>query len=257
MSRSRYWHAGYGAAARGCGPLPAGLSIWSRQEGLAGLTSKATMVAVGTNLVQQLQPLRPYLHVQRDHAREVAARSAEAGDKTSLDRVAAAVEDDRNRRGRRFCCQRCRSATRRTITATWRRTSSAASAGNRSYLALRPAIFDRHVLALDIAGFAQALAERAQTVRGTRPADSPLRNPITGIAGCCARAASGHAAAAPPRSVMNSRRLIRSPRRRARAASAAREAERLGGLEVDRSSYLVGACTGRSAGFSPLRIRST
>ena len=31
------------------------------------------------------------------------------------------------------------------------------------------------------------------------------RNPITGIAGCCARAASGNAAAAPPSSVMNSR----------------------------------------------------
>ena len=41
-----------------------------------------------------------------------------------------------------------------------------------------------------------------------------------GIAGCCARAASGHAAAAPPSSVMNSRRLTRSPRRRGQAASA-------------------------------------
>jgi hypothetical protein len=29
------------------------------------------------------------------------------------------------------------------------------------------------------------------------------RNPITGIAGCCARATSGQAAAAPPRIVMN------------------------------------------------------
>jgi hypothetical protein len=38
-----------------------------------------------------------------------------------------------------------------------------------------------------------------------------LRNPTTGIAGCCARAASGHAAAAPPSSVMNSRRLIHPP----------------------------------------------
>jgi hypothetical protein len=28
-----------------------------------------------------------------------------------------------------------------------------------------------------------------------------LRNPTTGIAGCCAPAASGHAAAAPPSSV--------------------------------------------------------
>jgi hypothetical protein len=34
-----------------------------------------------------------------------------------------------------------------------------------------------------------------------------LRNPITGTTVCCARAAIGHAAA-PPISVMNSRRLI-------------------------------------------------
>ena len=38
---------------------------------------------------------------------------------------------------------------------------------------------------------------------------------------CCARAASGQAAVAPPSSDMNSRRLIRSPRRRGRAASMA------------------------------------
>src|SRR5262244_2488872 len=35
---------------------------------------------------------------------------------------------------------------------------------------------------------------------------------------CCARAASGHVAAAPPRSVRNSRLFTRSPRRRVRAA---------------------------------------
>src|SRR5262245_36749584 len=34
-----------------------------------------------------------------------------------------------------------------------------------------------------------------------------LRNPTTGIADCCPRAASGQLAAAPPRSVMKSRRL--------------------------------------------------
>jgi hypothetical protein len=42
--------------------------------------------------------------------------------------------------------------------------------------------------------------------------DAALRNPTTGIAGCCARAASGHTAR--PRSVMNSRqelKLARSP----------------------------------------------
>jgi hypothetical protein len=33
------------------------------------------------------------------------------------------------------------------------------------------------------------------------------RKPINGIAGCCVRATTGHAAAAPPSSLMNSRRF--------------------------------------------------
>jgi hypothetical protein len=36
-------------------------------------------------------------------------------------------------------------------------------------------------------------------------ADRPLSNAITGITGCCARAASGHAAAVPPRATRNFR----------------------------------------------------
>jgi hypothetical protein len=57
--------------------------------------------------------------------------------------------------------------------------------------------------------------------KGSRSAgDALLRNPTTGSAGCCPRAASGNATAAPPSSVMNSRRLnssncIRSPPARA------------------------------------------
>src|SRR5262249_18092868 len=57
--------------------------------------------------------------------------------------------------------------------------------------------------------------------RPEKEAETPLRNPIVGIAGCCARAVSGHAAA-PPISVMNPRQFIRSLRRHGRAASAAR-----------------------------------
>ena len=66
-------------------------------------------------------------------------------------------------------------------------------------------IFKLHILALGITALAQAQAEREANPIGV----SLLRNPITGIEDCCARAARGHAAAAPPSNVMNSRRFIR------------------------------------------------
>ena len=44
-----------------------------------------------------------------------------------------------------------------------------------------------------------------------RNSNRPLTKPTTGIAGCSARAASGHAAA-PPTSVMNSRRFLSNMR---------------------------------------------
>ena len=55
----------------------------------------------GDQLMQQLQSLRPDLHVQDAHAREVAARSVQAGDKSKRERIEPDHEDDRNRRG---CC---------------------------------------------------------------------------------------------------------------------------------------------------------
>ena len=48
---------------------------------------------------------------------------------------------------------------------------------------------------------------KARSRSTTASGDRFSRNPTTGIAPCCARAASGHAAAAPPSTVMNSRRL--------------------------------------------------
>src|SRR5262249_42471667 len=50
----------------------------------------------------------------------------------------------------------------------------------------------------------------AVTIGALPLADVPSRNPITGIAACCARVAIGHATAALPTSVMNSRRLMPS-----------------------------------------------
>src|SRR5262245_23623652 len=109
------------------------------------------------------------------------------------------------------------------ITSAWRRTQIGRQGRQSIILLIRPAVFDRYIPALDITGFAQTL-RNATTNGANDSADALLRNPITGIAGCCARAASGHVAAAPPSRPMNSRRfifaVIRSPRRRWRAASA-------------------------------------
>ncbi len=98
------------------------------------------------------------------------------------------------------------------ITATFRRTNSAASPGSRS-LIVGAAEFDRNVLAFDISGFFEALTKCAQAAL-QHLGGLLSRKPTTGMAGCCARAASGQAITVLPRSVMNSRRFIGSPRGR-------------------------------------------
>jgi hypothetical protein len=88
------------------------------------------------------------------------------------------------------------------------------SSAQTTKLVFRPPILDCHVLAVAVPAFVQPLAE----CRGIS-AGSPvqIRYPMTGSFVCCAPAASGHAAP-PPSSAMNSRRFIRSPRRRGRVA---------------------------------------
>ena len=117
----------------------------------------------GHQLVQQLQPLRPHLHVQRRVSREVAARSVHAGNEAGCNRIARYRENDRDRRGRRLCCQHSRS-----IGDDHRHLMTDQLNGHRRHsivLAIRPAIFDGHVLALDIADLTEAFAERAHQVR--------------------------------------------------------------------------------------------
>ena len=74
---------------------------------------------------------------------------------------------------------------------------------------------DRDIRTNDVSAFAQAISERRQRDLDTRTlfkGRRPDREPAdTGIVGCCARAARGDTAAAPPSSTMNSRRLIGSP----------------------------------------------
>src|SRR5262249_10500647 len=87
--------------------------------------------------------------------------------------------------------------------------------------------------------------------------------PIRGtLVACCACAASGHVAAAPPSSVMKSRLLIQSPRQGARAGAVAHRDHRFGGSElvcallaIDHAHTLLGtACI--SSASAALKLRS-
>ena len=110
--------------------------------------------------MQKRQPLRSQLTREKIDPRQVSARPGEAGDKTKLDRVFADAEDDRDRRGRSF-------GHLRSIVAGWRGDNGHATAHEVSHerrkaieLALQPVVLHRYVLALDVAGFVEALAER-------------------------------------------------------------------------------------------------
>ena len=121
---------------------------------------------------------------------------------------------------------------------------------------LRPAILDRDRATFDPAEFAQSLHKSGGPWLAAAGVIAP-RNPMVGsFAGCCARAASGHAAAAPPSSVMNSRRYhsITSSARASSVGGTVRPSA-LAVLRLMTSSNLVGCTTGKSAGFSPLRMR--
>ena len=107
-----------------------------------------------------------------------------------------------------------------TMTSTLSRTNSAAISAKRS---LRPSAQRYSIARLrpSIQPSSRSRCTKAAVHGPQAEAVVVPRNPMVGsFPACCARAASGHAAAAPPSSVMNSRRFIRSPRRQWRAALA-------------------------------------
>src|SRR5207253_8393209 len=98
-------------------------------------------------------------------AGRVTARPGEAGDETKLDRVVTDAEDNRNRRGRGL-------GREGSVVAGGRGDDGHATPDQVSHqrrqalvLGLDVMVLDRHVLALNISGFADGLAERGRTAR--------------------------------------------------------------------------------------------
>jgi hypothetical protein len=112
-------------------------------------------------LVQQFQPFRRYLDIQLGDAGYVAARPVKAGDEAELNRVGRGFEYDRN--GRRHGL--CRQGRRRTTGNNCSGLSMDQIGHHRRQpieLIIRPAVFDRYILAFDITRLTQALAKRGR-----------------------------------------------------------------------------------------------
>src|SRR5262249_14207461 len=248
-------------STRICSPRARAASGTSRSVASAigafrGVDQDDNTNCLGQQIMQEAKPLGHNLSVERIDAGRIAARPGKAGDQSQLDRVAAAPEDDRDRRGRSFAGRGPSAEARRGDP---RHTTADEVSHDRRKaieLALQPVVFDRHVLAFDVAGFVEAFAERSDIAYGV------LGRPAVDEAD-------------------DGRWLLRARRewpRRRRAGEQRDElalvhsitssalASRVGGISRPRAlavlrlmtnSYFVGACTGRSAGFSPLRMRST
>jgi hypothetical protein len=114
--------------------------------------------------MQQLEPLCHEHFAQGGHAGDISSRSVEAADKAKPDRIAAGVENDRNRRRCRLGGDRCSNAG--SDQDRHRNANQLRSERWQAIVAtIRPAIFDCDVAALDKTSLVKAPAERGQEGR--------------------------------------------------------------------------------------------
>ena len=152
-----------------CNPRPraaasTSLTINSATFGLAGLTSTATRAAAGTSERRSSSRFAPNSVVKKLIPVRLPPGRARLTTRPSRDRIFADNEDDGDRR----CCRLGRE--RRSVTSgrsdhSDPPTNQIGRQHRQSIdLTLRPAVFNRHVLTLDIAGVLEALAKSAQTL---------------------------------------------------------------------------------------------
>ena len=152
------------------------------------------------------------------YASNIAAGVVQAGYKAAPNRIATKEEDDRHGGGRRL------GRHNRYVAADGDNASHSPLyelGGERRQpvvMTIGPTIIDRDILTLDEAGVVKAMLHD-RNERRIGHWLRPLSSPITGI-GCCARAASGHAATAPPSAAINSRRPMWIAMRPSRAGHA-------------------------------------
>src|SRR5262249_14146023 len=184
----------------------------------------------------------------------VVARPGKAGDQTKADRVFANAEDDRDRCGGSF------GRLGASAEAGYRDHGHAAAdevshdRGQAVVLAVQPVVRDHHVLALDGAGFVEAFMERGRIARGAigRPnadeADDRHRRLLRARRKRPRRRGTKQRDELASLHSITSSAMASSPGGKLRPNAPAV-------LRLITNSNLIDCMTGRSAGFSPLRIR--
>src|SRR5215510_14713844 len=116
--------------------------------------------------MEKSQPLRRNLLGEKTDPGGVAARPGKARDQTKRNGVSADAEDNRDRCGRRF--GRLSSSGRAGRSDNDDATADEVSHERRQAIvsAVQPIVLDNHVLTLDVAGFAEASAERSGMASG-------------------------------------------------------------------------------------------
>ena len=164
------------------------------------------------DLFQQFQPFSAEGVFRSHEAGDVAARLRQAVDEAGPDRIAGDREHDRHAAGRLQQRPHGRRAMRQDDVGR-ERSQFCGMPADIVGSAARPVRVDAHVAADDPARLCQRLLECAEPglivgvvcARWQQHADAPHALALL-RARCCARAASGHAAAVPPSAASNSRR---------------------------------------------------
>src|SRR5215475_14201693 len=207
-------------------------------------------------IVQEPDPLCLNSRQQKIYPCRVAAWPVEAGDEAELDRVVAGTEDDRNGRGCCFGSERRLRAPCRGDDGDVTVNQIGRERRQPIELVLRPAKFDRDVVAVDEPGFLQAVTECRYPVNGIGSRGGIKETDHRYRLSLRARHERPPHSAAEQRDKCAAFHSITSSAR-ASTEDGISSPSALAVLRLITSSYLVGACTGRSAGFSPLRMRST
>src|SRR5262245_40561857 len=182
----------------------------------------------------------------------IAAGAVEAGDKTACHWVAARQEHNWNRRGCRFCRHRRRGIPDNHGHLPLQKLGD--QSRQPVVLAAGPSIFNGHVLTLDETDFLQPLAERGHIGHWcagciTRPDEADEWDGLLRARRerpCCRVANQGDELASRHSITSSAMASSRGGKLRPNALAV---------LRLITSSNLVDCMTGRSAGFSPLRIR--